>query len=66
MAASVFERVMYHQINDYMKNKLSKQLTGFRKNDSTQHCLSYMLEMEESFGERRTYLCNVHESFKGL
>ena len=56
MAASVFERVMYHQINDYMKNKLSKQLTGFRKNYSTQHCLSYMLEMEESFGERRTYL----------
>ena len=28
-----------------MKKKLSKQLTGFRKNHSTQHCLSCMLEI---------------------
>ena len=34
--SKVFERIMYHQINDYMKGKLSKQLTGFRKNHSTQ------------------------------
>ena len=43
--SKVFERIMYHQINDYMKDKLSKQLTGFRKNHSTQHCLSCMLEI---------------------
>ena len=43
--AKVFERIMYHQINDYVKDKLSKQLTGFRKNHSTQHCLSCMLEI---------------------
>ena len=44
--SNVFERIMYHQINDYMKDKLSKQLTGFRKNHhSTQHCLSCMLEI---------------------
>ena len=29
--SKIFERIMYHQINDYMKDKLSKQLTGFRK-----------------------------------
>ena len=43
--SKVFERNMYHQINDYMKDKLSKQLTAFRKNHSTQHCLSCMLEI---------------------
>ena len=48
--SKVFERIMYYQINDYMKEKLSKQLTGFRKNHSTQHCLSFMFRnMEESF-----------------
>ena len=35
--SKVFERFMYHQINDYMKDKLSKQLTGFRRNHSIQH-----------------------------
>ena len=30
--SKVFERIMYRQINDHMKDKLSKQLTGFRKN----------------------------------
>ena len=29
--SKIFERIMHHQINDYMKDKLSKQLTGFRK-----------------------------------
>ena len=43
--SKVFERIMHHQTNDYMKDKLSKQLTGFRKNHSTQHCLSCMLEI---------------------
>ena len=27
--SKIFERIMYHQINDYMKDKLSKQVTGF-------------------------------------
>ena len=26
--SKVFERIVYHQINDYMKDKLLKQLTG--------------------------------------
>ena len=33
--SNVLERIMHHQINDYMKDKLSKQFIGFRKNHST-------------------------------
>ena len=29
--SKVFERIVYHEINDYMKDKLSKQLTGIEK-----------------------------------
>ena len=30
--SKVFERIMYYQINDYITDKLSKQLTGLRRN----------------------------------
>ena len=40
----VTERVMYIQIENFKENKLSKLLTGFRKNHSTQYCLVNMLE----------------------
>ena len=30
--SKVFERLMYYQISDYITDKLSKQLTGLRKN----------------------------------
>ena len=36
--SKVFERIMYTQIETFMEDKLSKLLTGFRKNYSTQHC----------------------------
>ena len=42
--SKVFERIMYMQINTFMRDKLSKLLTGFRKNHSTQHCLIEMWE----------------------
>ena len=44
-ASKVFERIMYMQIDTFMRGKISKLLTGFRKNHSTQHCLMSMLEM---------------------
>ena len=43
--SKVFERIMHMQIDTFMRDKLSKLLTGFRKNHSTQHCLMSMLEM---------------------
>ena len=43
--SKVFERIMYQQIEDFMKDKLSNLLTKFfRKNHSTHHCLMSMLE----------------------
>ena len=42
--SKVFERVMYQQIEDFMKDKLSNLLIGFRKNHNTQHCLTNLLE----------------------
>ena len=66
--SKVFERIMYHQINDYMKDKLLKQLTGFRKKHSTQLCLSCMLEIWKKGldKEEMIYLCNLHGPFKVL
>ena len=43
--SKVFERIMYLKIDTFMRDKVSKLLTGSRKNHSTQHCLMYMLEM---------------------
>ena len=42
--SKVFERITYTQIESFMEDKLSKLLTGFRKNHSTQYCLINMLE----------------------
>ena len=50
--SKVFERIIYQQIEDFMKDKLSNLLTGFRKNHSTQHCLMRMLE--------KLYMCNIY------
>ena len=42
--SKVFEKLIYSQINTYMSDKLSKYLTGFRKNHNTQHALLNMIE----------------------
>ena len=55
----VFERVMYHQINDYMKDKLSKQLQGFRKNHNTKHCLSCMLKIWKKVLDKGGYIFEI-------
>ena len=57
--SKVFERIMYHQTNYYMKEKLSKQLTGFRKNHSTHHCLSCMLEIWKKVLDKGGYICAI-------
>ena len=45
--SKVFERIMYTQIESFMKGKLSQLLTGFRKNHSAQHCLLNVLNKME-------------------
>ena len=42
--SKVFERIIYNQINEYIKPFLSNLLTGFRKSHNTQHSLLKMLE----------------------
>ena len=42
--SKVIKRIMYQQIEDFMRDKLSNLFTGFRKNHSTLHCLMNMLE----------------------
>ena len=42
--SKVFKRIMYQQIEDFMKDKLPILLTGFRKNHNIQRCLMSMLE----------------------
>ena len=38
------EKLIYSQINTYISDKFSKNLTGFRKNHNTQHVLLNMIE----------------------
>ena len=57
--SKVFERIMYQQIEDFMKDKLSSLLTGFRKNHSTQHCLMCMLEMWKKTLDNGGYVCAI-------
>ena len=42
--SKVFERVIYKQINNFMENKISKCVTGFRESHGTQNSLIVMLE----------------------
>ena len=42
--SKIFERIIYEDIFQYMGNKFSPYLCGFRNGYSTQHCLIIMLE----------------------
>ena len=46
--AKLFESIIYSQLNDYMENKFSKYLTGFRKNHNTQNSLLRMIESRKA------------------
>ena len=43
--SKIFEKLIYLQLNKYMQNKFSINLTGFRKNHGTQHALLKMIEI---------------------
>ena len=55
--SKVFERILYTQINNYMQNKLSKYVTGFRKSHGTQHSLMIMLEKWKNVLEKGEHIC---------
>ena len=51
--AKVFKRIVYNQIDNFMKDKLSNLLTGFKKN----HCLMRMLETWKDTMDKGGYVC---------
>ena len=55
--SKVFERIIYKQINEYMKNELSKFTTGFRKLHGTQHSMVTMLEKWKKALDKKEYIC---------
>ena len=57
--SKITERVMYIQIENFMGDKLSKLLTGFRKNHSTQHCLVNMLEKWKNTLDKSGFVCVI-------
>ena len=57
--SKVFEKILYKQINDFMNNKLSKKLCGFRKNYSTQVALSKLLENWQSSLDKKEIVGTV-------
>ena len=57
--SKVFERIMYMQIDTFVREKLSKLLTGFRKNHSTQHCSMSMLEMWKNTLDKEDYVSAI-------
>ena len=42
--SKVFEKILYNQLNDFMKDKFSNILNGFRKGYSAQEALLIMIE----------------------
>ena len=57
--SKIIERVMYIQIENFMEDKLSKLLTGFRKNHSTQHSLVNMLEKWKNTLDKGGFVCAI-------
>ena len=55
----VLERLMYQQIEDFMKDKLLNLLTGFTENHNTQHCLMSMLERWKKTLDKGGYICAI-------
>ena len=42
--SQVFERILYNQLNDFMKDKITNIFTGFRKGHNVQHSLLIIIE----------------------
>ena len=50
---------MYTQIENFMEDKLSKLLTDFRKNHSTQHSLVNKLEKWKNTLDKGGFVCAI-------
>ena len=57
--SKINQRVMYIQTENFMEGKLSKLLTGFRKNHSTLHCLVNVLEKWKNTLDKSGFVCAI-------
>ena len=57
--SKVFEMIMYMQIDTFMRNKLSKVLTGFSQSHNTQYCFMSMLEMWKNTLDKGGYVSAI-------
>ena len=54
---------MYIQIENFTEDKLSKLLTGLRKNHSTQYCFVKMLEKWKNTLDKGNFVCAMFMDF---
>ena len=68
--AIVFERLLSKQLNDFIENKFSPLLCGFRKGHNTQHALMRLLEDWRAQLDNKkvigTILCDLSKAFDTL
>ena len=57
--SKVFQNYMYDQINDFMSERFSPLLSGFRKGYSSQHALLHMLDHWHSKLDSGQYVAAV-------
>ena len=59
MLSKVFEKIIYHQLSEYMVNFLSELLCGFRKAHSTQHALFRLLQKWQAERDSGSYVGTI-------
>ena len=68
--AIIFERLLSKQLNDFIENKFSPLLCGFRKGHNTQHALMRLLEDWRAQLDNKkvigTILCDLSKAFDTL
>ena len=57
--SQIFKRLIYKQINDYICDKISKYVTGFRKCHGTQHSFLVILEKWKKPLDKGENVCTI-------
>ena len=70
LLSKIFERLIYHQLNEYLEQCLNSLLCGFRKDNSTQHALfrlqqEYQNELDNS-GFVETLIMDLSKAYDWL
>ena len=63
--SKVFEKILYNQLNDFIKDKLSNILTGFQKCHSARHSLLITIEKWKRVLDEAIFV-NLSKAFDSL